>query len=69
MNARLEQNIIEQLHQLDDARLYKILELIEKMKHEVVEPIQKRQAGSAIGQLIILEDDKKHLNDFKEYME
>ena len=39
------------------------------MKHEVVEPIQKRQAGSAIGQLIILEDDKKHLNDFKEYME
>ena len=58
MNARLEQNIIEQLHQLDDAHLYKILELIEKMKHEVVEPIQKRQAGSAIGQLIILEDDK-----------
>ena len=53
MNARLEQNIIEQLHQLDDAHLYKILELIEKMKHEVVEPIQKRQAGSAIGQLII----------------
>ena len=47
MNARLEQNIIEQLHQLDDAHLYKILELIEKMKHEVVEPIfvhdKKRQ--------------------------
>ncbi|MCY6411799.1 hypothetical protein QTA56_06545 [Acinetobacter sp. VNH17] len=32
MNARLEQNIIEQLHQLDDAHLHKVLEFIEQIK-------------------------------------
>jgi antitoxin (DNA-binding transcriptional repressor) of toxin-antitoxin stability system len=28
-----------------------------------------RKAGSAKGLLTILEDDKEHLDDFKEYME
>ncbi len=28
-----------------------------------------RQPGSAIGQLLILEEDKEHLKDFEEYMQ
>jgi antitoxin (DNA-binding transcriptional repressor) of toxin-antitoxin stability system len=30
---------------------------------------EPRKPGSAIGQLVILEEDDEHLEDFKEYME
>lgn len=32
------------------------------------EPVKKRQAGSAMGQLVILQNDDQYLNDFKDYM-
>ena len=41
---------------------------VARLVAESAAPRQPRQPGSAIGQLIVVQEDDEHLADFKEYM-
>jgi antitoxin (DNA-binding transcriptional repressor) of toxin-antitoxin stability system len=45
---------------------YPIAELVRTRYLPATEP---RKPGSAVGELVIVEEDDSHLDDFKEYME
>ncbi|CAK0770395.1 conserved hypothetical protein [Gammaproteobacteria bacterium] len=57
MNAQLETRIIEQLHQLDERRLGKVLDFVRRQLHEKE---KTPQFGNCKGMLTILVEDKKH---------
>jgi antitoxin (DNA-binding transcriptional repressor) of toxin-antitoxin stability system len=65
--ARLPE-LIAQLIPGEELQITQDEETVAKLIKVATQPLQPRQPGSACGELVIVEEDDAHLEDFEEYM-
>ena len=69
----LVEAIYEHSQRLPEAAAREVLDFIEFLEQRYGKQVQaaaapRRQAGSAAGKLMIIEDNDTHLDDFKDYI-